>query len=179
MRLYNFETFSVCYGPLTRYGKLRIAHAPVMPGTFSPPPTSKKTASWQSRHALRHVRHARAVMHVAIASPRWCGKRSRYSRRMCNPQFSISGKRPITNWCCETQSKYHITTSQTNISIPPLTVFEIIGQECLISLTPEVGNLSLSSVRHFLFQILSQGHHLASRKWMLLPVQSLFSKREL
>ena len=25
-------------GPLTRYGKLRVAHAPAMPGTFSPPP---------------------------------------------------------------------------------------------------------------------------------------------
>ena len=26
-------------GPLTRYVKLRVAHAPGMPGTFSPPPT--------------------------------------------------------------------------------------------------------------------------------------------
>ena len=25
------------YGPLTRYAKLRVAHAPGMPGTFSPP----------------------------------------------------------------------------------------------------------------------------------------------
>ena len=28
--------------PLTRYAKLWVAHALVMPGTFSPPPTSKK-----------------------------------------------------------------------------------------------------------------------------------------
>ena len=27
------------HGPLTRYVKLRVAHAPGMPGTFSPPPT--------------------------------------------------------------------------------------------------------------------------------------------
>ena len=33
------------HGPLARYVKLRVAHAPGMPGTFSPPPTSKKTAS--------------------------------------------------------------------------------------------------------------------------------------
>ena len=33
------------YGPLARYVKLRIAHVPGMPGTFSPPPTSNKTAS--------------------------------------------------------------------------------------------------------------------------------------
>ena len=28
-------------GPLTRYVKLQVAHAPEMPGTFSPPPISK------------------------------------------------------------------------------------------------------------------------------------------
>ena len=32
-------------GTLTRYVKLRVVHAPGMPGTFSPPPTSKETAS--------------------------------------------------------------------------------------------------------------------------------------
>ena len=48
-----------------------------------------------ARHASRHVRHARAVMHVEIANPRWRGKRSRHSRRMRNPQFCVSGKRPI------------------------------------------------------------------------------------
>ena len=44
---------------------------------------------------VRHVRHARAVMHVGIANPRWRGKRSRHSRRMRNPQFYVSGKRPM------------------------------------------------------------------------------------
>ena len=82
-------------GPLTRYVKLRVVHAPGMPGTFSPPPTSKETASKRSRHASRHVRVARAVMHVGIANPRWRGKCSRYSWRMHNPQFCVSGKRPI------------------------------------------------------------------------------------
>ena len=48
------------HGPLTRYIKLRVAHAPGMPETFSPPPTSKETASYRSQHASRHVRHARA-----------------------------------------------------------------------------------------------------------------------
>ena len=66
-------------------------HAPRMPGTFSPPPVSQETASYRSRHASRHVRHARAVMHVGIADLRWHGKRSRHSRRMLN----VSGKRPI------------------------------------------------------------------------------------
>ena len=34
-------------------------------------------------------------MHVGIANPRWRGKCSRHSRRMRNPQFCVSGKRPI------------------------------------------------------------------------------------
>ena len=42
--------------------KIAFAHAPGMPGTFSPPPTSKETASQRSRHASRHVRHTCALM---------------------------------------------------------------------------------------------------------------------
>ena len=57
-RLGHFKGFSINYeavsppspssksnGPLARYVKLRTAHAPGMPGMFSPPLTSKKTAS--------------------------------------------------------------------------------------------------------------------------------------
>ena len=84
------------HGPLTRYVKLRVAHAPRMPGTFPPPPTSKETASYRSRHASRHVSHARAMMHFEINNPQWRGKHSRHSRRMRNPQSSISGKRPMS-----------------------------------------------------------------------------------
>ena len=35
----------------------------------------------------RHVRHARAVIHVGIAYPRWRGKRSRHSRSMRTRNF--------------------------------------------------------------------------------------------
>ena len=41
------------------------------------------------------MHHAHAEMHVGIAEPRWRGKGSRYSRRMRNPQFYVSGKRPM------------------------------------------------------------------------------------
>ena len=54
-------------------------------GNVFPPPTSMETTCQRSRHASRHVRHTRAVMHVGIAYPRWRGKRSRHSRRMRNP----------------------------------------------------------------------------------------------
>ena len=80
------------HGPLARYLILRVAHAPGMPGTFSPPPTSRVIASYRSRRASRHVRDARAVMHVGIDNPRWRGKCPRHSWRMRNPQFCVSGK---------------------------------------------------------------------------------------
>ena len=88
------------HGPLIRYMKLWVAHALGMPGTFSQPPTSKKTVSYRSQHASRHVRHARGVKHVGIANPMWWEKRSRHSRRMCNPQFYVSGKRPMARTFC-------------------------------------------------------------------------------
>ena len=68
-------------------------------GNVSPPPTSKEIAipACITARAWRTfwVRGARAVMHVGIAIPRWRRKRSRHSRRMHNPQFYVSGKRPI------------------------------------------------------------------------------------
>ena len=39
------ECALLLYGPLYRYAKLRVVHAPGMPGMFSLPPTSKETAS--------------------------------------------------------------------------------------------------------------------------------------
>ena len=60
------------------------------------PATDFKGNRWLAiRHATRHVRHARAAMHVGIANSRWRGKRSRHSRRMHNPQCYVSGKRPL------------------------------------------------------------------------------------
>ena len=41
------------------------------------------------------TRDARAVMHVGIANMLWRGNRSRHSRCMRNPQFYVSGKRPM------------------------------------------------------------------------------------
>ena len=91
------------HGCLTRYVKLRVVHAPGMPGTFSLPPISKETAGLRSRHASRHVRHAK---------PWRRGKRFRHSRRMRNPQFYVSDKRPIAGTCrCFTYSWTGVATS--------------------------------------------------------------------
>ena len=46
-----------------------------------------------ARYVKLRVAHARAVMHVGIANPRWRGKGLRHSRCMHNPQFCVSGKR--------------------------------------------------------------------------------------
>ena len=93
-----------CHGPLARYVTLRVAHAPGMPRTFSLPPTSNENARERPWHASRHVRDARALMHVGVANPRWRWKCSRHSRRMRNPQFYVSGKGPI-KWLGEENTR--------------------------------------------------------------------------
>ena len=66
------------YGPLIRYLKLWVAHAPGMPGTFPHHRLQRQTAGKRSRYAPRHVRHACAVMQTGIAYPGRRGKRSRH-----------------------------------------------------------------------------------------------------
>ena len=75
--------------PLVRYVKLRVVHTS---GMFSPPP----------RVSDPDVHHGTCVTHVPWCMPgsqthgflliRWRGK---HSRRMRNPQFYVSGKRPM------------------------------------------------------------------------------------
>ena len=79
-------------GPLTRCVKLRIAHAPQMPGTFSPSPRVSKP----------DMHHGTCVTHVPWCMPGsltsgflWSQWRGKHSRRMRYPQFCVSGKRPM------------------------------------------------------------------------------------
>ena len=81
------------YGPLARYLRLRVAHAPGMPGTYSPPP----------RVSDPDMHHSMCVMPWCMSGSltsgflwsRWRGKCSRHSRRTRNTQFYVSGKRPM------------------------------------------------------------------------------------
>ena len=91
--------------PLARYVKLRVAHAPGMPGTFSPPP----------RVIDSNMHHGTCVnmpwcMPGSLTSSFfwswWRGKRSQHSWRMCNPQFYVSGKRPMDGWVAEWKGEY-------------------------------------------------------------------------
>ena len=91
----TWESATVWHGSLARYVKLWVAHAPGMPGTFSPP----LQVSDPDMH------HGTCVSHVPWCLPgsltsgflwnRWRGKSSRHSRRMRIQQFYVSSKRPI------------------------------------------------------------------------------------
>ena len=95
------EVLASSNGPLTRYLKLQVAHAPWMPRTFSPPPL----VSDLGMHHDTCVTHVPWCMSGSLTRG-WQGKRSRHSRRMRNPQFYVSGKRPVQShlqaqaWFC-------------------------------------------------------------------------------
>ena len=84
------------YGPLARYVKLRVVHAPGMPGTASPPP-------WVSDPGMHH---GTCVTHVPWCIPglltsgflwiRWRGKRSRHSRQCATSNFAYLVRGPWT-----------------------------------------------------------------------------------
>ena len=111
--------------------KIAGAHAPGMPVNVFP-----ATAGMRSRHALRHVRDARAVMHAGITNERFPlksaagGKCSRHSRCMRNPQFYVSGKMSMQHQrrvfdTYRIMSWKHITNCLIYIEIMYLTIFII------------------------------------------------------
>ena len=83
-------------GPLTRYAKLRVVHAPGKPGTLSPPPQ----ISDPDMHHGSCLAHVPWCMSGSLTSgflwSRWRGERSRHSWRMRKPQYCVSGKRPMS-----------------------------------------------------------------------------------
>ena len=78
------------HGPLTRYVKLRVAHASGMPGTFPPAAEFKG-----NRELAIPVCITARAMHVRIAYPRWRGKRSRYSRRIRTRNLRYLARGPL------------------------------------------------------------------------------------
>ena len=95
LRLFFHCHSMVNSGHLASYAKMWVAHAPGMPGTFSPP----------QRVSDPDLHHGTCVTHVS-----WCmpgsltsvsfevgggGKRSRHSQRMRNPQFTYLARGPL------------------------------------------------------------------------------------
>ena len=85
---------SKCHGPLTRYVKLRVAHAPEMAGTFSPQQTSKETASYPGKHRGTCITHVPWCISGSLTRGGGENVTDIFSWRMRNPQFYVSGKRP-------------------------------------------------------------------------------------
>ena len=83
------------HGPLTRYVKLQVAHAPGMPGTFSPAADFKGNRKLAipvciTARAWRTCRDA-----CRDRSPAVTGKMFPAFPAHAHPQFCVSGKRPI------------------------------------------------------------------------------------
>ena len=101
-------------GPLTRYVKLWVVHAPGMPGTFSLAPR----VSDPDIHQGTCVTHVPWCMLGSLTSGflwiQWWGKRSRHSRRMHNPQFEVTGKRPIATYTASKLVSYYVL--QVNVT---------------------------------------------------------------
>ena len=103
------------HGALTKYAKLRVAHAPGMPGTFF--------SQNKPRVSDPFMHHGTGVIHVPWCMPgsltngflwrRWQEKRSPLSRRTSNPQFCVSGKRSIKSSLFLSWSMYNIINTQS------------------------------------------------------------------
>ena len=85
------------HGPLARYARLRVAHAPGMPGTFSP----------SSQVSDPDMHHGTCVTHVPWCMPGSLTSGFLWNRRRgetfpafpahAHPQFYVSGKRPMAD----------------------------------------------------------------------------------
>ena len=98
------------HGPLARYVKLRLRMRRECRERFPSP----------HRISNLDMYHGTCVTHVPWCMPgsltsgflgsQWRGKRSRHSRRICNPHFYVSGKRPMV---LTVQNTIYIVFSQS------------------------------------------------------------------
>ena len=92
---YQNDNFQFSHGPLTRYVKSRVAHAPGMPGTFPPAAHFKENRQLAipaciTARAWRTCRDACRDRLPAVA-----GKTFPAFPAHAHPHFYVSGKRPI------------------------------------------------------------------------------------
>ena len=82
-------------GHFAKYVKLRVAYAPEMPGTFSRPPRVSDPDIHRGTCVTHVPRWMPGSLTCGFLWSRWRRKRFRHSRRIHNPQFNVSGKRPM------------------------------------------------------------------------------------
>ena len=88
---------SLLYGPLTRYVKLQVAHAPGMPGTFSPAADFKGNR-WLAIPACITARAWRTCRDACRDRfPAVTGKTFPAFPAHAHPQICVSGKRPMVS----------------------------------------------------------------------------------
>ena len=80
-----YENIHLTHGPLTRFVKLRVAQAPGMPETCSPP----------TRVSDPDMHYGACVTHAGFPLKSVARKRSQDSQRSGKPQFYVYGKRPV------------------------------------------------------------------------------------
>ena len=95
------------HGPLTRYVKLRVAHAPGMPGTFSPPPQFSDPDMHHGTFSTYVLWRMPGSITSSFLWSQWWGKCSRHPWCMHNPQFYVSGKRPMAQYTQCAQHRHH------------------------------------------------------------------------
>ena len=128
------------HGPLTRYVKLRVAHAPGMPGKFSPAADFKgnRLLAIPACITARASRTCRDACRDRL--PTVTGKTFPASPAHAHPQFYVSGKRPIKRTfklkqlqICFIKLKRHVTTILRNCTTRPLNNADQLEQNTAMS----------------------------------------------
>ena len=88
-------TLNLSHGPLAKYVKVWVAHAPRMPGTYSPPQRVSDPDIHRGTCVPHVPRYMPGLLTNGFLWSRWQGKRSRHSQRMRNLQFYVSCNWPI------------------------------------------------------------------------------------
>ena len=151
LKLMTYNGYKM-HGPLARYVKLWVTHAPGIPGTFAPlPPVSDP-----DMHHGTCVTYVPWCMVGSLTSGfQWREKRSWHSRRMHNPQFYVSGKRLVlcdawreglwlTLWTC-LQYRPYLLTKQMHVWEGGFKSL-ILSQQCVYL---EVFTISVHPIVHW------------------------------
>ena len=117
------------HGPLTRYVKLRIAHAPGMPGTFSPTADFKGNC-WLATPACITARASRTCRDACRDRlPAVAGKTFPAFPAHAHQHFYVSGKRPILT-CLSSKALWYFTWRSSKSFISRLSALRVDNAIC-------------------------------------------------
>ena len=115
----------VSNGPLTSYANLRVAHAPGMPGTFSPPANFKRNR-YSAIPACITARASRTCRDACRDRlPVVAGKTFPTFPAHAHPQFNVSGKRPM----------YRTYQEMCTHTVGVLLCYVVVFHQCVLSIS--------------------------------------------